>query len=307
MRPLRFQHQEDATYLITLRTVHARYLLKPSPGLNTEIIGVVGRANDLQDGIDLHAIVVMSNHVHLMLTARTTRDLAAWMNHFAANVARIASRFYRWGSKVWGRRYRSAVCLDEASALRTLAYIIGHSAKEGLTKKPEEWPGVHCVEALRKDKPLHGVWHDRTAQYRAARSESGKKKAQSHTTTYTIRLTAPPQLRHLGYDAFRALIDTLRREAIAAGEAAREGKEPLGAKAILAQNPFDAPDLPKRGPAELCHAATQSAKDAFMEAYRAAVAQYHAATKRLRAEIGQYQFPQLTIPPATSLAPTTSG
>jgi hypothetical protein len=38
-----------------------------------------------------------------------------------------------------------------------LGYLAAHSAKEGLTVRPEEWPDVHCVDALRFDRPLLGT------------------------------------------------------------------------------------------------------------------------------------------------------
>jgi hypothetical protein len=43
------------------------------------------------------------------------------------------------------RSCRSIVVADEKAALARLRYILAHGAKEGLVKKPADWPGPNCV------------------------------------------------------------------------------------------------------------------------------------------------------------------
>ena len=56
---------------ITARTVHGRYLLRPSALVNELILGVVGRGQAMYD-VELFAFVFLSNHLHLLMRARRT-------------------------------------------------------------------------------------------------------------------------------------------------------------------------------------------------------------------------------------------
>ena len=58
-RPLRYV-PPGAMVEVTLRTVHGRFLLRPSRALNELVAGVVGRAQR-RYGMRIHALVVLSN------------------------------------------------------------------------------------------------------------------------------------------------------------------------------------------------------------------------------------------------------
>ena len=74
---------------VTLRTVHGRFLLRPSRALNELVVGVVGRAQR-RYGMRIHALVVLSNHAHALLTPESPQQLAAFMAFVAGNLAREA-------------------------------------------------------------------------------------------------------------------------------------------------------------------------------------------------------------------------
>jgi REP element-mobilizing transposase RayT len=282
------------------RCLHARYLLTPTPGLNDRIVGVLGRASEVFGGVEVHAVVVMSNHVHMLVTSETADHLSAWMTHVNGNIARIAGAEHGWREKFWSDRYHAEACLDRAAVLQQLAYVIRHGCKEKLMKRPEDWPGVNSVDAMRRGRGLVGTWYDESVRNRK-RARGQLLHPKDHATTYTVPLTCPDLLRDLGPDGYRAEIERMRREAIAEGEALRAGAAPVGAKRILRQDPFDAPKAPKRGPRARCHAADAEIREAFLESYRLAVAAYREAVERLRAGYAECRFPAGMIPPGTSL------
>ena len=75
-------------------------------------------------------------------------------------------------------------------------------------------------------------------------------------------------------------------------------KPVLGVAAILAQNPHDHPERPKKEPAPFVHAATKAARLAFREAYALFVAAYREAADKLRKGDRAALFPIGSFPPA---------
>ena len=60
-RRLRFVPDGGSLVEVTTRTLQGRFLLKPSPRLNSIVLGVLGRAQR-RYGVTLHAFVFFSNH-----------------------------------------------------------------------------------------------------------------------------------------------------------------------------------------------------------------------------------------------------
>jgi len=82
-----------------------RLLLRPSTSANDLIVGVIGRAQR-KHAIRIHALAVLSNHAHLLLSPESPQQLAAFMDFVAGNIAREIGRLHGWREKLWARRYR---------------------------------------------------------------------------------------------------------------------------------------------------------------------------------------------------------
>ncbi|MEM6795930.1 MAG: hypothetical protein AAF725_18290, partial [Acidobacteriota bacterium] len=59
-------HRPGAVVEITQRTLQGRYLLRPSQQTNDLIVGCLARARQKNPGVRLHAVSVMSNHLHML-------------------------------------------------------------------------------------------------------------------------------------------------------------------------------------------------------------------------------------------------
>jgi hypothetical protein len=71
------------------------------------------------------------------------------MRDLKSKLAREVNRLTGWRGTVFDRRYESAVATDQEGAqIERLVYILGNGVKEGLVERPQDWPGVHCVNAL---------------------------------------------------------------------------------------------------------------------------------------------------------------
>ena len=173
-RPLRFV-PKGAMVEITLRTVHGRFLLRPSRALNDVVVGVIGRAQRKYE-MRIHAIAVLSNHLHLALSPDSAQHLASFMAYVGSNLAREIGALQGWRDKIWARRYRAIAVSDEEEAqVERLAYILGQGVKEGLVERPQHWPGVHCARALLSGTRLEGTWIDRTRLYESRRRGESTK------------------------------------------------------------------------------------------------------------------------------------
>lgn len=132
--------------------------MKPSPRCKDTVLGCLGRALTVCEGIELHAFVFLSNHFHLLLTVKDGRSLAKFMNHVDSNVARKLARLTGWSGAFWSRRYRSIEAIDPAAVEERLAYILGQGVKEGLVASPHDWPGATSLRANLYGKTLRGTW-----------------------------------------------------------------------------------------------------------------------------------------------------
>ena len=64
-RPIRDQNPKFL-HLVTVRTEEARYYLRPSKDIKRIVPGVLARYQEIF-GITIYALVIMSNHIHLLL------------------------------------------------------------------------------------------------------------------------------------------------------------------------------------------------------------------------------------------------
>ena len=103
-RPLLYVPPGGAVFELTSRTLHGRFLLRPSRKLNEILIGVLGRAQR-RYGVEMYVGAFLSNHFHLLARFETPHQLSGFMQYFKANLAKEAGRLYGWREKLWGRRY----------------------------------------------------------------------------------------------------------------------------------------------------------------------------------------------------------
>ena len=85
---------------VTCRTIHGRYLLRPSDELNEIVIGVLGYAQQ-SCPISICGITVASNHYHLLAVVKETKALSDFMCHF--NWVRL---FWNRPDRLWFQQVR---------------------------------------------------------------------------------------------------------------------------------------------------------------------------------------------------------
>ena len=281
---------------ITTRTQHGRFLMCPSDKVNDLILGVLGRAQAMY-GVAVHAFIFMSNHLHILATVSSPKQMSLFTGFLKGNLAKELGRLHDWRETFWGRRYHSAsVKPTEHDQVKRFMYILDNGCKEGLVASPLKWPGVSSAPALYRGKStMQGTWYDRTAQYRA--HLRGEYKL--YPSTETVHLTPLPFLQRCSVEEQRAFyVNAVREiEQKTAQMHQENGSAPMGARAIRRQKPHDKPKAFKASPAPIFHAANPEDFWAMYNARKAKVADYRDAAQRLKRGETDVRFPDGCFPP----------
>lgn len=292
---------------VSAKTLQARYLLRPGPELNRRFIGVLARARALYD-VQIHAVACLSNHWHGLVSPRDAENLARFMNFVQGNLAKEAGDLHDWQGHFWGDRYHAVLVSEEPEAQhRRLAYGLAQGAKEGLVARPELWPGVHSVHALRDGALLRGVWYDRTGHTLASRGRKEAPPLKDFAHDEILELDplpawaaeglSPTEMRH----RVAEMVAHITREA--AEEHRRNGTRPSEPEAFLRVHPHRRPKATKRSPMPLVHAATREVRRRFREGYALFIQAYREAADRLRAGDTNPAFPPGSFPPGLPFVP----
>jgi len=268
----------NTVYEVTCRTVQSRFLLKPSKLLNTLILGVIGRALSLF-GVKIHLFVVVSNHMHFLVSADSFSLLSRFMCHLNSNIAREAGRLHHWREKFWGRRFSAIPILDDESLINRARYIISHGCKEGLVLRPGDWPGVNCIAALTNGKPLIGRWINRSRMYADSLKPSGVQAESGYITEYKIPLTPLSVWADISESSRQRKWQQLVDGVIAETKQRHEGanSDALGVNAIFAQDPHSVPAKTSKSPRPFCHTIRKALEKEYRAGYRAFVGMYREA------------------------------
>jgi REP element-mobilizing transposase RayT len=288
---------------ITCRTVQGRHLMRPSPELNRRIVGVLGRAQR-QTGMVVHAVVVMSNHIHYLLSPASAEQLARFLQYAQGNIAREVSRFCGWKGPFWARRYQHIQISNEDEAqMARLRYVLAHGVKEDLVACVGDWPGVHSALTLAHGETLAGIWYDWTAlgeQKRRGRPVCEEDFGQVET----LVLSPLPCWSGLPAEEVRCEVQALVKEI---DQTARERRQADGIRVAgrgrVLRSSRRKPREMKRKPAPRFHTATRDAWFALRDAYVEFVAQFRDAADLLRQGVRDPPFPPGSFPPGLPFVP----
>jgi REP-associated tyrosine transposase len=129
------------SYLITRRCTQRQFLLRPSRITNQNVQYCLGLAAE-RTGVRLHAVCVMSNHWHGVVTDPEAR-LPEFLELFHQLLAKAQNASLGRWENLWSSDKTSLVLLvSESDVLDKMAYTLANPTAAGLVKSPDEWPGV---------------------------------------------------------------------------------------------------------------------------------------------------------------------
>lgn len=185
----------------------------------------------------LHAYVLMSNHVHLLLTPRTAGAIPKLMQTFARNYAGLFNGRHGRTGTLWEGRYKSCLVDSEQYVLTCYRYIELNPVRAWMMEDPASHPwSSHRGNAMGDADPLLTPHETYLALGRDAKPRQDVYRALCLTvlteeTLAEIRLYLQQQ-RVLGTNRFRKRVEAELKRYAAARPAHRPRKSPDPGKCL---------------------------------------------------------------------------
>lgn len=98
------------------------------------------REQSTKYGCAIHAYVLMTNHVHLLLTPEKPDSAALMMKHLGQRYVQYVNRVYRRSGTLWEGRFRSCLTQSEEYVLACYRYIELNPVRASMVRHPREYP-----------------------------------------------------------------------------------------------------------------------------------------------------------------------
>ena len=137
----------DQRHSLTRRCARRCFFLKPTPFVIQTLLYCLGVALKDNPLIALHGFVALANHIHLVVHDLSTPDelsqLSSFMRRFDSLVARALNTHYGRGENFWAPgSYSNCEIWTQASLESQLLYLWVNPVRDGMTPRPESWPGA---------------------------------------------------------------------------------------------------------------------------------------------------------------------
>lgn len=109
----------------------------------------------LKYGCAIHAYVLMTNHVHLLLTPEKPDSASLLMKHLGQRYVQYINRTYQRSGTLWEGRFRSCLTQTEDYVLACYRYIELNPVRAAMVNQPQDyrWTSYH-TNAQGKAEPL---------------------------------------------------------------------------------------------------------------------------------------------------------
>lgn len=120
-------------------------------------------------GCAVHAYVLITNHVHLLLTPEKADSAAVLMKHLGQRYVQYVNRVYRRSGTLWEGRFRSCLTQSEDYVLACYRYIELNPVRAGLVRHPRDyrWSSFHANGDGKADRLILPHEQARRQAYRA--------------------------------------------------------------------------------------------------------------------------------------------
>jgi REP-associated tyrosine transposase len=225
MRPRRIL--PGSTYLVTRRCTQRQFLLTPTTRRHVRAFLYCLAYAAHRTGVRIHAVVVMGNHYHLVVT-----DTLGVLPVFAECLNKLVAKCMnamrgRW-ENFWASEQVSYVrLLDDEAVIDKIAYTLCNPVQEGLVERGDQWPG------LRLGRP---------GSYPVRRPRTFFREMGSMPASITLELTTPPLSEPSEREAQRHIDRVVaERELEVRGRVCASGRKFVGRRAVIEQDPFASP------------------------------------------------------------------
>jgi putative transposase len=179
----------------------------------------------------LHAYVLMTNHVHLLLTPGNTDSISLVIRDVGRDYVRTVNKTYHRTGTLWEGRYKSSLVDRTRYCLACYRYIELNPVRAGMVRHPGDypWSSYRCNATAETNRLItpHDCWlalgandQERTAVYRELVKTCMPRSDLDH-----IRKSIDTGLP-TGNDRFRQEIEHALAIKLGTGRRGRPGKSP---------------------------------------------------------------------------------
>lgn len=119
-------------------------------------------------GVRLHAYVLMTNHVHLLLTPKAADDIPRLIIALGRQFVQYINKTYRRTGTLWDSRYKSSLIQTGTYLLRCQRYIELNPVRADMVRDPGEYAQGSMIgvasgptgwaRAIRCSRPIPCIW-----------------------------------------------------------------------------------------------------------------------------------------------------
>lgn len=179
-----------------------------------------------QNDCRLHAYVLMTNHVHLLLTPMSKHGASHLMQDVGRKYVRYINYAYRRSGTLWEGRYKASLVDSEAYLLTCMRYIELNPLRANMVAHPSEyrWSSYACNahgkdNALLTPHPLYKQLGTDPVSCQHAYRELFRNH-MDHTTIHDIREALNQELV-LGREDFKDRIEQMTKRQTRPGRSGR--------------------------------------------------------------------------------------
>lgn len=158
-RPLRVDLPDYTQHIV--QRGHSRDLCFASDDDRSAYLEFLGKAAE-KYSVDLHAYILMSNHIHLLATPRQTQGITRMMQLLGRQYVRYFNYSYGRSGSIWEGRYKSSLIDSDHYLLACQRYIELNPVRANMTSDPGghrwssyRWHGLGKPDPLLRDHDLY--------------------------------------------------------------------------------------------------------------------------------------------------------
>jgi putative transposase len=91
-------------------------------------------------GCDVHAYVLMTNHVHLLLTPRETESVSRALQYIGRRYVPYINKAYGRTGTLWEGRFKASLVQDQGYVMACYRYIEMNPVRAGMAASPSDYP-----------------------------------------------------------------------------------------------------------------------------------------------------------------------
>ena len=145
------------------------------------------------EGVKVHAYVLMSNHVHLLMTSHTVNGISKVMQMVGRNYVRYINTTYQRSGTLWEGRFRSSLVQSQRYLLNVYKYIELNPVRAAIVAHPADyiWSSYQHNAGLKKIAVItpHEEYLNmgNSSETRAERYINLVTSPESESSTFNIR------------------------------------------------------------------------------------------------------------------------